>query len=626
MLSLIKDCNKLSILIRQYHHQYQHQHQQQQRGRRGYQMMLYSSRILCYPMIMTNRSNTYQIINKVGINIVLRKNNICFIYRSYSQSSSDDNNYDDDDNNNINYHNTIRKGFGSFHSEDIESLINQSIEEIEKKLPSIINNNQQCIQNYCQTELYNINYGIEIRKKLYNIDNKYNFLNHGAFGCTLLPILEESNKWHYYIDKQPLKFFDRELFLLIIYSIKKVANFLNCQSNELYPIQNVTTGINIICSSLELNKNDEIICFNLTYGSTKKILKYVCQKFQSKLHIIEINLPIITSKTEIIELFLKYLNKNTKLVIIDHITSNTGIILPILELSYYSKLVGALVIIDAAHSLMALPIDIYAKQSIDIHHDYHHNHHHDANIQQQQKQHHHHSDTVVDNDMNDKLNNHSSSMKNIIYSSTSTTTTSTTTSTTTTSIAISDVADVWITNGHKWFSAPKGCAIMWVKPNIAVNLQPLVISHGYHLYEDNNNSNNNDSSSSSTVNNNNYNSSSGNVIDNHGNDICNSSSSNRNSYSSSSRTRVNWWHQNRYPIKENKFLSGVVWNGCRDYTAFLCIPSVLQLWQSMPSYKNATGIHVCYTIPIMLCYTDYTTLYLYFNILHYTLQYYTTML
>jgi len=496
-------------------------------------MMWYSSKI---SLIMTNRSNSYQIINKVGINHLFHKISKCFYYRSSNKNSSDDN-YDDND---INYHNTIRKGFGSFHSEDIESLINQSLEEIKEKLPPVIDNNQQFIQNYCQTRLHNLNYGIEMRNNLYNIDDKYNFLNHGAFGCTLLPILEESNKWHHYIDKQPLKFFDRELFLFIIHTIKKIAIFLNCQSNELYPIQNVTTGLNIICSSLVLSQDDEVICFNLTYGSTKKILKHLCQKFHSKLHIIPINIPIVASKTEIIELFLKYLNKNTKLVIIDHITSNTGIIFPILELSYYSKLMGALVIIDAAHSLMALPINIYAKQSIDVHH--------------------HHTPDVIDDD-NNKLNNQSSTMN---YNTPATTIT--------TSIAINDVVDVWITNGHKWFSAPKGCALMWVKPNIAVNLQPLVISHGYHFYEDN---------------------------DNHNNEIVNNSSSSS-SGSRSSRTTVKWWHQNRYPIKENKFLSGVVWNGCRDYTAFLCIPSVLQIWHSMPTYKNAKGMYVVCCMFIIL--------------------------
>ena len=38
---------------------------------------------------------------------------------------------------------------------------------------------------------------------------KQTFINHGAFGGALEPLLYESNLWKYMCESQPLKFFDR---------------------------------------------------------------------------------------------------------------------------------------------------------------------------------------------------------------------------------------------------------------------------------------------------------------------------------------------------------------------------------------------------------------------------------
>ena len=40
-------------------------------------------------------------------------------------------------------------------------------------------------------------------------------------------------------------------------------------------------------------------------------------------------------------------------------------------------------------------------------------------------------------------------------------------------------ADWVVGNLHKWFFAPRGCAVLWVRPDRAADLHPTVISHGY---------------------------------------------------------------------------------------------------------------------------------------------------
>ena len=56
------------------------------------------------------------------------------------------------------------------------------------------------------------------------------FLNHGAFGATLLPALDSVSKWQRYTERQPLRFFDRELFPFLAKITRRLAKFVRKSS------------------------------------------------------------------------------------------------------------------------------------------------------------------------------------------------------------------------------------------------------------------------------------------------------------------------------------------------------------------------------------------------------------
>jgi hypothetical protein len=248
---------------------------------------------------------------------------------------------------------SVRQSFGSFHSEDIETLVNTPHLRPPDVMQELLASTQTKWE-VCKS----LSFGSECRDPLFSLDSSWTFLNHGAFGGAMKPQMEAAQFWRRHCEAQPLRFYDRELFPLMAYSLQQAARHFSCPANELYPLQNVTTGLNCILQSINLSPGDEVVHLSLTYGSTKKMLQDVCQRSGASLKIVQLPLPI-ENEQSVVDKFFNTLSARTRLVIIDQITSNTALVLPTLEMARLAKQAGALVVVDAAHAMMSTPVRIY---------------------------------------------------------------------------------------------------------------------------------------------------------------------------------------------------------------------------------------------------------------------------
>jgi hypothetical protein len=363
-------------------------------------------------------------------------------------------------------HVDARKSFGSFHSEDIEVLVRQHPNDF--TVPEIFHDiHEKTVGNLIDLSIQRpIEFGRDARR-LYHIDEDWTFINHGAFGGALVTLLQQASLWRDYCERQPLRFFDRDLFPLIANTLRVVATgIFHCPPEELLPLPNVTTGLNAIFKSIPIEKEDEIIHLSLTYGSTKKMMKDVAIRTGARVKNISLPLPV-QSNESIINSILQHITDKSKLIVLDHITSNTALELPVVEIAQRCKQLNQniIVVVDGAHSMFSQNVSIYPTQS--------------------------------------KTDEPSSS-------------------------SISSFVDFWLTNGHKWFCAPKGCAFMWVSPKVST-LRPAIISHGFQP-----------------------------------DDI------------------------NPVYCAKGKFLSSFAWDGCRDYAGFITAASGVALWNHLV-FKTKDG-------------------------------------
>lgn len=244
--------------------------------------------------------------------------------------------------------------------------------------------------------LTQIPFGRKVLESWYHISPEWTFINHGAFGATLKPVSEAEMLWHQYMESQPLRFIDRKLLPLLVYTTRRLANFINAPATDLVILPNVTNGLNTVLNSIQwlepkittdntttlpqqqqqqqennnddkINKNNYIITFDTGYGATKQIIQSTIDKFGQ--HIIHENLHLtfpISGPKEIVQLLRHSLRKHQKmntlaqikLVIVDYIQSNSALVFPIDELCQLCEQYNVPIMIDGAHSLGSFPLDI----------------------------------------------------------------------------------------------------------------------------------------------------------------------------------------------------------------------------------------------------------------------------
>ena len=298
-------------------------------------------------------------------------------------------------------------------------------------------------------------------------------------------------------------------------------------------------------------------------------MKDACVRTGATLRIINIPLPILSPESVILSV-IKELNFNTKLIILDQITSNTAMILPIADISILCKQFGAIVLIDAAHSMFSQDCSIYTRDQEIFSSEL------SERLPQEKK-----LKTNPENNQDNQKNQ--KNVKNSLIK------------TVKNKIRISDFADIWITNSHKWMCCPKGCAFMWVSPRMSERLRPAIISHGYISNENSLICSQSESESfdfsyidylnQASKSNNNDNST--NILSSCGvSNDSNNNSSNRikNSYNSNSKYLGHY-------VAANKLLSSYAWDGCRDYSALLTMPSAIAIWGKIAQKINFDDIN-----------------------------------
>ena len=191
----------------------------------------------------------------------------------------------------------------------------------------------------------------------WSLDSSCVFLNHGSFGATPIFAQEEQLRWRNIIENEPVKFFEKTAPEVMLKARKAIAKMVNCNSDDLALIENATTGVNTIMRSLEFNPGDEILVPDHAYQACRNAIDYVAKRWGAIVKTCKIPFPI-ENKQIAIDAIMSKVTEKTTLVMIDTVTSPTGLKMPFTELIKKLEGRGINVLLDAAHGIGMIELDL----------------------------------------------------------------------------------------------------------------------------------------------------------------------------------------------------------------------------------------------------------------------------
>jgi isopenicillin-N epimerase len=183
------------------------------------------------------------------------------------------------------------------------------------------------------------------------------FLNHGSFGATPRPVLAAQAEWRERMEREPVAFFARDLEPAMDEARAALGAFVGADPDDLALVPNATAGINIVARSLDLRAGDEVVALDHAYNAATNVLEHAAAAAGARLVVVRLPFPGTTPDLAR-DVILDAVTPRTRLVMIDHVTSATALVLPVAEIVAALASRGIDALVDGAHAPGMLAIDL----------------------------------------------------------------------------------------------------------------------------------------------------------------------------------------------------------------------------------------------------------------------------
>jgi len=184
-------------------------------------------------------------------------------------------------------------------------------------------------------------------------------LNHGAFGATPRPVLAAQDRVRVQAERQPLRFFTVEGPAGIRESAARLASFLGAGATDVALVENATSGVGSLLESVPLEAGDEIVATDHTYPAVRNALAFLARRRGVRLVSAPVPYPV-DGPEAVVQAIAGALGPRTRLVLLDHVTSQTALVFPVAEVAALVRARGISLLVDGAHAPGMLELDLPA--------------------------------------------------------------------------------------------------------------------------------------------------------------------------------------------------------------------------------------------------------------------------
>lgn len=159
------------------------------------------------------------------------------------------------------------------------------------------------------------------------------------------------------MEAEPVQFLWRRYEERLEPARAQVAKFVGSRPRDLVFVTNATTGVNAVARSLKLRPGDEVLTTSHDYNACRNVLAEVARRAEAKLTVATVPFPL-GSADEVLEAVVRAVTRRTRLALVDHVTSNSGLVFPVARLIRELEGRGVDTLVDGAHAPGMVPLDV----------------------------------------------------------------------------------------------------------------------------------------------------------------------------------------------------------------------------------------------------------------------------
>jgi isopenicillin-N epimerase len=189
------------------------------------------------------------------------------------------------------------------------------------------------------------------------IDPEVTYLNHGAFGACPREVLALQSELRARLERNAMQYFLHDLEPMLDEVRRRLGAFLRADPEELAFVDNATTAVNTVLHALRFEPGDELLTTNHAYNACTNAMRAVAERSGARVVVAQVPFPI-GGPEEVTRAVLAAVTPRTRLAVLDHVTSPTGIVFPVETLVPTLQGAGVDVLVDGAHAPGMLPLEL----------------------------------------------------------------------------------------------------------------------------------------------------------------------------------------------------------------------------------------------------------------------------